>query len=82
MIRGGCFLFINGEFFHDGSRKQYSSKFFEKDTVIEMVLNMDKSSIHYKIDDKDYGIATDKLSGDKYRLVINLCFTDDCVELL
>ena len=35
-----------------------------------MTLNMNNHTLSYKINDKDYGTATDKLMGTKYRLAI------------
>ena len=82
-MHDGCFL-VNekGNFWHKGSSKKYCSRFDTKHTVITMTLNMDKHTLSYRINDKDYGIATDKLDQNPYRFAISFFSINDAVELL
>ena len=80
----GCFLLnLNGKMYYGGTRyAQYAKPFEMKDTVITMTLNMDKHSISYKIDDKDYGVGFRGLRKDKYRLAVTAGTKGDEIELL
>ena len=79
----GCYVYNVGNFWaKKGINFTYCDQFGAKGTVITMTLDMDQHTLSYKINDKDYGIATDKLAKDKYRLIINLLHVDDTIELL
>ena len=80
----GCFLLnLNGLMYYSGTRyAKYAKSFTMKDTVVTMTLNMDKHTISYKVDDKDYGVGCDKLYKDKYRLAVTGDTKGDEIELL
>ena len=80
----GCFLLnSNGKMYHSSSLyKEYAKQFQAKDTTITMTLDMDKHSIYYKVNDKDYGLGFNGLYKDKYRLAVTMSGQDDEIELL
>ena len=78
----GCFLLTDGFFYNNERLERYCGDFKDKDRIITIILDMDKHSIKFKIDDKEYGIATDKLEKDKYRMIISLYDKGDVIELL
>ena len=83
-IEGGH-LYTTGTFYSgEGCKAIYSYSDFirDKDTIIEMTLNMDEKSLNYKINGKDHGIVAYPLTKDKYRMVINLCWESNIIELL
>ena len=80
VINDGCYLYSDGRFFCGCtmSCKQYfntseDNPMNSKESIITMTLNMNNNTLSYKINDKDYGIATNQLKGEKYRLVLNAC---------
>ena len=82
----GCFLFsINGGFYHsvdDDDIDGHSEPFGKEGTIIAMTLNMDKMSVCYKINDKDYGYVNRNCvdNKSKYRLAVTMEVTK-CEEL-
>ena len=79
----GGSLYSGGSTYFEESEKGYGCAFGDKDDIIEMTLDMNKHTISYKINGKDYGIAYDKMRHDKYRLVINCNGdSDGVIELL
>ena len=80
----GCFLLnSNGIIYHKNTDYvEYCDAFTIKDTVITMTLDIDKNSISYKINDKDYGVAYDQLIQDKYRLAVTMSNANEEIELL
>ena len=87
----GCYLSQAGYFYDaytrlynygDNKGRKYCKEYRDKDTIITMTLNMDEQTLRYKINDREYGIATDQLEKDKYRMVVNMCWLNDTIELL
>ena len=66
----------NGWFFYSSNAKDdisgYCDGFDKKGTIITTILDMDKESIRYKIDDKDFGYVDAKCvkKQQKYRLAV------------
>ena len=60
----------------------WCDRFYLKGTIITITLDMNKPSLSFKINDKDFGVATNELDRNKYRLVINLLNPDAKIELL
>ncbi len=80
--RGGCFLLnVNGTFYRFNT-SSYCPVFHDKDTIVTMILDMDKRTLSYKINDKDYGVAWDAVKYKKYRLVVTLRDNGDEIEFL
>ena len=88
VIKHGCCLEVkSGMFYHRTisslNAKSYSisSKASQGD-IFTMTLDMDNHTLSYKINDKDYGIATNTLDKSKYRLAVLLRHVDHVIELL
>ena len=86
---GCCLLNSLGNMYHHACNYGncgFTESFQDKDTLITMTLDMDKHSISYKINDKDYGVGYDGLYKDKYRLAVTMCISyvrsGDGLELL
>ena len=79
---GGSFW--NGaQWYSKGRRGEpYGCRCCSKNDIIIITLDMDKHTISYKINDKDYGVASDQMKKDKYRLVINCGSADIELELI
>ena len=60
---GGCFLYKSW-IYYEGTSRNYCDSIRKKGSIVIMLLNMDNHSISYKINDKDYGVAYDKLISD------------------
>ena len=68
---GGSFWNGGGYYSHDQRGGGYGSTFGDKGDIITIILDMDKHTIGYKINDKDYGVASNTMNKDKYRLIVN-----------
>ena len=44
--------------------------------LIEMIVDMDKLSISYKVNDKDFGVAFEEIDETEYRAGITTCYRD------
>ena len=82
--RGECFLFgYNGCIFYYGENKLYCPPFSSnEDNIIKVTLDMDNHAVSFEINDKDYGIAYDKLFASKYRLGVTLGHQTDKIEFI
>ena len=81
----GCCLHNDGRFYRGSASfgKDYMDRFkVEEEIIILMTLDMDNHTLSYKVNDKDYGIVTDQLGKDRYRLVISFHDENYIVELL
>ena len=84
----GCFLLNNGKFFYSKDIKDditgYTPSFEDKGTIITLILNTDKQSVCYKINDEDYGYVDAKCvkKEQKYRLAVTLYGDDHEIALL
>ena len=68
-------------FFNHGN-KYYCPPFGTEDTIIKVTLDMDNHTVSFVINDKDYGIAYDKLLASKYRLGVTVGHHTDKIELI
>ena len=74
----GCILLNNGSFFYSSDWNKdidgYCDLFGDAETVITMTLDMDKQSVKYKINDKDYGYIDAKCvkKQQTYRLAVTI----------
>ena len=74
---GGC-LSSSGSFFYSDDWEDdidgYIEKLGEAGTVITLILSMDKQSVCYRIDNKDYEYvnADCVTKGEKYRLAVTM----------
>ena len=73
-------LYVNG--FSGGAWVGYCDKITEKETLIIITLNMDKKSIKFKINGKQYETKPIKLSIRSYRLIATMGHKNDQIELL
>ena len=63
-----------------GFGKIYGLQCQEKD-IIEMIVDLDKNTLSYNVNCKDYGVAYD-IDHDLYKAAIMTSATDDCIEFL
>ena len=90
VIDNGCCLEVTqGKFYHGTTSAERALVYCQdkltplQGTIFTMTLDMDTHTLSYKINDKDYGVATDKLDKSKYRLVVTLFYSDPTtIELL
>lgn len=79
----GCFLLTsNGRIYSGSTSAIYSHPIKQSGTIISITLNMDNHSLSYKLNDKDYGIAYDKLYKKGYSLAVTLIKENCIVQLL
>ena len=73
----------NGATYFDSSARIYCTTFSRKDTIIKLILNMDKGTVKYKINEKEYAEISESIdTSKKYRFAINMCSRNEVVELL
>ena len=85
IMNNGCCINEGGHFYRGDStplRQGYTKPFKKSGTVITMTLNMDQHELSFKVNDKEYGVVTDKLDKEKYRLAVILYSSDLIAELL
>ena len=79
----GCALINNGGFFYSRDSNDdiagCCKAFGKKGTIIIMRLDIDKQSVRYKIDDKDYGYIDAKCvkKDERYRLAVGISSEKD-----
>ena len=64
-----------------GIRREYGEYCREGD-VIEMILNLNKLQLSYRVTEKDYGIAFNNIEDTTYRAALCLHYRGDIIELL
>ena len=85
LSRDGLLLASNASLYLDGfdvCEYNYCHEFGEKDTVIIIKLDMDKKTICYEINDKQYETKDIPLAINEYRLAITMEGKDEEIELL
>ena len=86
ILEHGCLLHSDGKFYRGsityGESYMGQTRFEEEDTRIAMALDMDNHTLSFNIDGIDYGVATNKLDKDRYRMVITLDTENHEVKLL
>ena len=86
-VRGhGCVLYINDGKFYRGSTTSgnpyiSTSVFGSKNYRIQMTLDMDNHKLCYAVNGKDYGVATNELDKQRYRMVVTF-FYEYSIKLL
>ena len=84
--KNGCALHDNGNFLRGSvaiyEGKKYMDGFKNKISNIIMTLDMDNHTLSYNIDGIDYGVATNQLDKDKYRMVVTFFYNKHEIELL
>ena len=73
VVDNGCCINEMGHFYFGATTPKidkYMDSLKKAGAVVTMTLDMNKHTLSYKVNDKDYGIATDKLNKSKYRLAI------------
>ena len=84
----GCFLLSNGKFFYSDDPSDdifdYAKPFGDEGTMITLILNMDKQSVCYKINDEDFGYVNAKCvkKKQKYRLAVTMVTGNKKIALL
>ena len=63
-------------------RREYGDRYCKQGDVIEMILNLNKLQLSYKVNGEDYGIAFNNISDTTYRAALCLHYSGDSVELL
>lgn len=83
----GCIVTGQGKIYCNCRLSQgigYTDPLSAEGTIVEITLNMSQHSVTFKVNDKDYGVGTDQLHGNKYRLVtaVTLNQKNSQIELL
>ena len=55
---------------------------FKGGDIIDMILDLDKLQLSYKVNDTDLGVAFSKIEPTSYRACIDICSEDDSVQII